>query len=136
MSTTTTCTGYVFYDILSSDSNTVWIILNICFTLRTWTPTVCDSLLFTGPASAGAWKSGVGRFLCQVRNLYFFSVNQTVSENLFFKFTKKICLWQILILNMHVFIYHSYHSLLWDFCTNLEDYIHVHVLVDYNHRHV
>lgn len=47
---------------------------------------------FTGPASAGARKSGVGRFLCQVRNLYFFSVNQTVSENLFFKFTKKICL--------------------------------------------
>lgn len=36
-------------------------------------PTVCDSLVFfTGPASAGAWKSGVGRFLCQVRNLYFF----------------------------------------------------------------
>lgn len=39
-------------------------------------------VFFTGPASAGAWKSGVGRFLCQVRNLYFFSVNQTVSENL------------------------------------------------------
>lgn len=67
--------------VLSSDSNTVWIILIISFTLST--PTVCDSLFFTGPASAGARKSGDGRFLCQVRNLYFFSFNQTVSENLF-----------------------------------------------------
>lgn len=56
--------------VLSSDSNTVWIILNISFTLST--PTVCDSLFFTGPVSAGARKSGDGRFLCQVRNLYFF----------------------------------------------------------------